>query len=98
MSDHPGDQDPVEALRISRIEVAYEAVHALEAAGIHAEVWGSGSSMPAWQLAIIGGWSAPLGDHSVGPHHVMVAAHDLDRAKEVLRICNVPARPTSVGP
>jgi len=98
VTDRPGDEDPVEVLRISQIEVAYQAAHALVAAGIEAEVWASGSSMPAWQVAIIGGLSAPLGDHSVGPHHVMVAARDLDRAKEVLRVCNIPARPTSVGP
>lgn len=59
------DKGWAEVLKVSEIEVAYHAVHALEAAGIQAEVWGSGSSMPAWQVAIIGGPAALFGDHSM---------------------------------
>lgn len=97
MTNQPDGQDWLEVLKISQIEVAYDAVHALEAAGIQAEVRGSGSSMPPWQVAVIGGPAALFGDLSVGPHHVMAAPGDLERATEVLRVRNIPARPSSIG-
>lgn len=84
------DQDWAEVLKVPEIEVAYHAVRVLEAAGISAEVWPS--PPPRWRETTVQGHDL-WGDHSVGPHRVMVAPGDSARARDVLRARTIP-RPT----